>query len=125
MSINKDDLDKIYIRDLLLRCIIGINEEERSKKQDVIFNITIYTNLKKPCHSDRIEDSIDYKVIKKEIIELVENSSYLLIEKLAEKISEICLNHDKIVMVDVVLDKPGALRFCKSVAVEITREKKE
>ena len=29
-------LEKIFIRDLHLRCIIGINDEERRKKQDVV-----------------------------------------------------------------------------------------
>ena len=116
--------DKIHIRDLALRCIIGINDEERKKKQNVVINITLYTDLSKASQTDRIEDSVDYKIIKKRIIAAVENSSYFLIEKLAEAIAGTCLANKKVHLVTVSVDKPGALRFSRSVAVEITRKNK-
>lgn len=116
--------DKIYIRDLLLRCIIGINEEERHNKQDVIINITLFTDLAGPCKSDNIDEAVDYKTIKLEIIKLVENSSYNLLEKLTEEIAALCLQNKKVAKVKVSVDKPAALRFARSVAVEITRYNK-
>jgi len=116
--------DKIHIRDLLLRCIIGINEQERHEKQDVVINITLYVDLCKPCQTDNIDDSVDYKVIKKKIMEQVERSSFFLIEKLAEEIAILCLKNKKVRKVKVIVDKPGALRFSRSVAVEIVRKNK-
>lgn len=113
--------DKIIIKDLLLRCIIGINEEERHKKQDVIINITLYSDLKKVSINDSIEDAVNYKTVTKKIIKMVEKSSYFLIERLAEEIAVICLGSPEIKQVDVRVDKPGALRFADSVAAEITR----
>ncbi|MCK4907216.1 MAG: dihydroneopterin aldolase [Spirochaetes bacterium] len=121
--INYEYSDKIYIRDLLLRCIIGLNEEERNNKQDVIINIVLFADLKKASKSDNISDSCNYKTIKKSIIGLVENSSFLLIETMAGNISDLCLADDKIDAVKITVDKPGALRFTKSVAVEIFRER--
>jgi D-erythro-7,8-dihydroneopterin triphosphate epimerase len=118
------ELDKIYIRDLLVRCIIGIFENERKEKQDVIINITLFADFGKACKSDDINDAIDYKVIKKNIIAFVESSSFLLLEKLAEGIAKICLDNDNVKKVIVSIDKPGALRFARSVAVEITRLQK-
>ena len=41
MARNGESLDRIHITDLLLRCIIGINPDEREKKQDVLINITL------------------------------------------------------------------------------------
>jgi len=35
-------LDKIHIRDLLQRCTIGIYDEERCDKQDIVINITLH-----------------------------------------------------------------------------------
>jgi FolB domain-containing protein len=116
-------LDKIRINDLLLRCIIGINDWERTQKQDVLINVILYADLKKPCQTDRIEDSVNYKEIKKEIIAMVENSSFNLIERLAGEIARICLTHPPVKAVRVKVDKPGALRFVKSVGVEIFRER--
>jgi D-erythro-7,8-dihydroneopterin triphosphate epimerase len=116
-----DKLDKIYITDLLLRCIIGLNDWERTQKQDVLINVTLYTDLKQPCQTDRLEDSVDYKEIKKEIIAMVENSGFNLIERLAGEIARICLAHSATKAVRIKVDKPGALRFAKSVGVEIFR----
>ena len=114
-------MDKIHIRNLALRCIIGIYPEERTKLQDVVINVTMETDLRKAGQSDDLNDTVDYKTVKLEILDLVEKSEFKLIESLAERISEICLKANGVQSVTVTIDKPGALRFCKSVAVEITR----
>jgi len=92
----QENLDKIYIRDLLLRCIVGINPEERREKQDVIINVALNCDLRHACSTDCIEDTIDYKNIKKGIISLVENSSFLLIEKLCGEIAALCLKNKRV-----------------------------
>ena len=83
-------LEKIHIRDLMLRCIVGINDWEREKKQDVLINITLYADLKTACQTDRIEDTVDYKAIKQKVVDMVEASSYMLVERLAEEVANIC-----------------------------------
>ncbi|MDZ4197998.1 MAG: dihydroneopterin aldolase [Kiritimatiellia bacterium] len=113
--------DRIYIRDLALRCIVGIFPEERRAKQDVIINLTLETDLRLAARSDRIEDTVDYKKLKGRIVELVEASSFQLIETLADRIATICLGHPGVRRATVCVDKPAALRFARSVAVEITR----
>lgn len=114
-------MDKIFIRDLALRCIIGIYPEERREKQDVIINVEMHADLRNAGRSDDLNDTVDYKAIKKAILKLVENSRFQLIESLAENISSIALADEKVQQVLVTIDKPGALRFAKSSAVEITR----
>jgi D-erythro-7,8-dihydroneopterin triphosphate epimerase len=118
-----EKLDKIFISDLSLRCIIGVNDWERTQKQDIIINITLYADLNVPCQSDNLKDSIDYKEIKTKIITMVENSDYKLLERLADEIARICLAHNVVKTARVKVDKPGALRFAKSVGVEIIRSK--
>ncbi len=113
--------DKIHIRDLAVRCILGVNHDERTEKQDVIINIVLYTDTGKAGQTDVLEDSVDYKMVKKTILSLVENSEFLLIEKLAEEIAKVCLDDSKVQKVNVTVDKPGALRYTRSVAVEIVR----
>jgi len=115
------DLDLIHIRDLQLRCILGINPEEREKKQDVIINVTLSANLRQACQSDCIEDTVDYKRIKSDIVSMAEASSFFLVERLAERIAEICLRDRRVRETRVVIEKPGALRFARTVGVEITR----
>ena len=113
--------NKIYIRDLSIRCIIGVNQEERTEKQDVIINIILFADTRKAGQTDDLDDSVDYKKVKKTILSLVENSEFLLIEKLAEEIAKVCLEDSKVQKVNVTVDKPGALRYTRSVAVEIVR----
>jgi len=114
-------MDKIFIRELAIRCIIGVYPEERREKQDVVVNVELHCDLKKAGRSDNLNDTVDYKSIKKAILSLVEKSKYQLIESLAENISDIALADEKVHRVIVTIDKPGALRFAKSSAVEITR----
>ena len=114
-------MDKIFIRDLALRCIIGIYPEERREKQDVVINVEMHTDLRKAGRSDDLNDTVDYKSIKKAILKLVESSGFQLIESLAENIADIALADKKVKQVIVTIDKPGALRFAKASAVEITR----
>ncbi len=116
--------DRIVINDLSVRCIVGINEDERREKQDVLINISLYADLAKAGRNDRFEDAVDYRAVKKEIVGMVERSSYHLVEALAEAIADLCLRHFGVLRVKVRVDKPTALRFARSVGVEITRPQK-
>jgi FolB domain-containing protein len=116
--------DRILISDLGIRCVIGVSEEERREKQDVLINLAISADLDKACRSDRFEDTVDYRAIKKEIVRMAENSTYHLVEALAEAIAGICLTFQGVLQVTVRVEKPAALRFARSVGVEITRARK-
>ena len=116
--------DRVLIRDLLLRCVIGINEHERNQRQDVLVNVDMWADLSAAAASDDVSSTVDYKVVTKEIISSVEKSSYFLLESLASSIADICLSHEKVERVRVLVEKPGALRFARSVGIELTREKK-
>jgi len=119
----ENNLDKILIKGLRVRCIIGINEFERREKQDVIINLAIWADLAEAAEADDIAKTVDYKEINKGIMKLVENSQFFLVETLAEKIAQFCLKHERIRKVKVTVEKPGALRFTRSVGVEIIRKK--
>ena len=83
--------DQIQIKDLLLRTIIGINEEERRARQDVLINIILYADTRAAGASDDIDDAVNYRTITKRIIQLVEESRFYLVEKLAAEIAKTCL----------------------------------
>ena len=114
-------LGRIYIRDLTTRCIIGINPDERENTQDVVINIVLMADLRPAAQSDRIEDAVDYKGVKKKVLALVEGSSFFMIERMADRIAARCLEDVRIQQATVTVDKPGALRYARSVAVEVTR----
>jgi FolB domain-containing protein len=115
--------DRIFIRDLQIRCIVGVDEQERGEKQDVFVHITIETDLRRAGRTDALEDTIDYKALKKQILRVAENSRFRLIEALAQRIADECLKHPDIERVRVIVEKPGALRFARTVGVEIVRDR--
>ena len=116
-------LDRVFIRDLAIRCIIGIEEHERHEKQNVLVHITMDTDLRRAGRTDAIEDTIDYKAIKKRILHLVEESRFYLIEALAQSIADECLRDERVAQVEVTVEKPGALRFARTVGVAIVRSR--
>ncbi|HAJ05611.1 MAG TPA: dihydroneopterin aldolase [Chloroflexi bacterium] len=116
-------LDRINITDLHLRTIIGINPEERTNLQDVLINITLFVNTKKAGETDEINDAANYRTITKNVINLVENSQFFLVEKMASEISKICLSNEKVVRCIINVQKPSALRFARSVGITIERNR--
>jgi FolB domain-containing protein len=113
--------DKVVIKDLLLRGIIGINDWEREKRQDILINITLLGDLKKAGQSDDIEDAINYRTVTKQVIQLVETSQRFTVEALAADIARIACLTPGVTLAKVKVEKPGALRFAESVGVEIER----
>jgi FolB domain-containing protein len=114
-------MDEIIIKDLMLRGIIGINEDERVNKQDILVNVTMYSDTRQAAASDQIEDAVNYRTITKRIIQHVENSADFLVEKLVADIARIVVTEFDIEKVRVRVEKPGALRFAESVGIEIER----
>ncbi|HIC23284.1 MAG TPA: dihydroneopterin aldolase [Planctomycetes bacterium] len=113
--------DRIQIEDLVVRTIIGIYDRERNRCQDVVINITLWTDITAAARSDDIEQAVDYRSLTKNIIKHVEDSRCMLLERLVEEISELVLEDAAIVATSVKVEKPGALRFSRSVGIEIFR----
>ena len=114
----------IKIKNLKLRAIVGINSWERHTKQNIIINVMIDYDAALAAKTDRIEDTIDYKTIKKNIIKEVEHSKYFLLEKLTAQILNLVMENKKVRAVTVEIDKPKALRFADSVSVTLHKKRK-
>jgi len=84
-------MDKIIIKDLFLRGIIGINPDERVNKQDILINMVLYADTRRAAASDDIADAVNYKTITKRVISHVEESADFLVEKLANDIARIAI----------------------------------
>jgi FolB domain-containing protein len=116
-------VDRIRIEDLTCRCVIGVEDWERRERQEVLVSIALSADLAPAGRSDRIEDAPDYRALKKRVLVDAEASSFFLIEALAERVAAICLEDGRVREVEVRVEKPGALRFARTVAVEISRRR--
>ena len=117
--------DRIVIRDLLARGVLGINDWEREQTQDILINLTLFCDLRRAGFSDDIADTVNYRTVTKGILAMVESSTRYTVEALAADIAELSLREPGVVRVRVRVEKPGALRFARSVGVEIERARAE
>ncbi|MBN8217328.1 MAG: dihydroneopterin aldolase [Spirochaetes bacterium] len=116
-------LDEIHIDGLLVRAILGLNPDERVKRQDFLIDLTLYADLSRASRSDEIRDTVDYKWVKEGALKIAETSACRLVEHLAQRLADFCLSHPRVLRVRVRVDKPGALRFARNVGFAILREK--
>ena len=114
-------MDRIEIRGLRLRCIIGFNPEERRDKQDVVIDLVLFTDLRVGELSDNPADILNYRTINKAVIRHVEASNYNTLEALATSIARVAVVDGGAPQVQVTVHKPGALRFTDDVLVTIER----
>lgn len=116
-------MDKVIIKDLLVRGIIGIDDWERTKPQDILINVVMFADLRRAGETDNIDDCINYQPIAKKIYNHTEEARRFTVEALAADIAKICLEEAGVEKVRVRIEKPGAIRFAGSAGVEIERSK--
>ena len=116
-------MDEIFIEDLLIRTVIGVSEREREQPQDILVNITVFTDTKKAGRSDSVEDIVNYRTLAKKVVAHCDDVHRYTVEALAADAADICLSLPEAARVRVKVEKPGAVRFSRSVGVIITRMK--
>jgi FolB domain-containing protein len=116
-------MDRIFIRDLMARGIIGINEWERETPQEILINIVLFTDIHQAAKTDDITASVNYRTISKKVLAYAEKAHRFTVEALAEDIAQLCLEESRVMKVLVRVEKPGVIRFAQSVGVEIERSR--
>ena len=114
-------MDTIHIRGLRLRARIGVADWEKKARQDLVIGLVLHTDQRKAGQSDDIADTVDYKAIRDDVVAYVESTPHELLESLAQHLADRILAVAGVEAVDVTIDKPLALRFADSVAVQIHR----
>jgi dihydroneopterin aldolase len=118
-------MDIVFINDLRIETIIGIYDWERKVKQTISLDLEMGTDIRKSAATDAIEDTLNYKAVAKRLIAFVEDSEYLLVETLAEKIADIVLSEFTVPWLKLTVHKPGAVRGSRDVGVIIERGSRE
>ncbi|MGB0386364.1 MAG: dihydroneopterin aldolase [Ardenticatenaceae bacterium] len=123
---NHSNLDRIHIRDLLVRGILGIKPDERKKRQDILVNATLWCDTRPAARSENIDEAVNYRTVTKAMIAHIEQGEPFLVERLVAELAQICFESDKrIEAVEISAEKPGALRFARSVGITIYRTRAE
>jgi dihydroneopterin aldolase len=114
-------MDKIFIQALKTEAIVGIFDWERQVKQTVVMDIAFSADIRKAATSDSIDDTLNYKGVAKRVLAFVDESSFHLVETLAEHIAMLILEEFGVSWVSITLSKPGAIRGSRDVGVMLER----
>lgn len=114
-------MDKIFLNELKIDTVIGIWDWERKIRQTVIIDLEMSADIAKAAATDRVEDTLNYKSVAKRVQSFVSDSSFQLVETLAERIAQIVREEFGVAWVRVRVNKPGAIRGSKDVGILIER----
>jgi len=116
--------DRVFVQGLELYCVIGLQPWERQVMQKVRIDLQMTADCAPPAVADDPALALDYRAVSKRVQQLVEGSSFQLVETLAEQIAAAVLtDFPRAVSVTVRVAKPGAVRFAEAVGVEIERSR--
>jgi FolB domain-containing protein len=118
-------MDKVIIKNLLARGIIGVNEWERERAQNILINVTLFTDTRRAAETDDINDCVNYSTMSDTLLAHAESAKRETVEALANDLAKICLAQNGVQKAIVRVEKPGAVKFAESVGVEIERSRNE
>ena len=113
--------DIVFVRGLEAHTVIGIQDWERKTRQVVRIDLEMAWDLKPAAAAEDVDKTIDYRAVSKAILAHLEETSYYLVETLAERVSEIVREQFGVPWLRLSVAKPGAVRYSESVGVIIER----
>ena len=111
----------VFIRDLILTCLIGVHKHERKKPQRIRINLDLAVTEQSVISTDRLTDVVCYEDVGDRIRSIVNNGHVNLVETLAEKIASKCLEDRRIKATRVRIEKLDVFKDAASAGVEIER----
>jgi len=76
-------MDKLQITGLRVSTVIGVHAWERQLRQPLLIDLSLEMDSTAAAASDQIDDALDYGAVARRVTELIEASSFQLIETLA------------------------------------------
>lgn len=115
--------DTIFLHDMRVETVVGIWEWERRIRQTVSIDLEMGGDIRRAAAADHIDATLNYKAVAKRVQQFAGQSSYQLVETLAQKIAELVLDEFDVPWIRVRVSKPGAIRGARDVGVSIRRER--
>ncbi|MEE8426264.1 MAG: dihydroneopterin aldolase [Woeseiaceae bacterium] len=114
-------MDTIFLHELKVDTVIGIWDWERKIRQTVVIDLDMAADIRKAAKTDSVDDTLNYKRVSKRVQQFVADSSFQLVETLAERIAELLIGELGVSWVRVKVNKLGAIRGARDVGVVIER----
>ncbi len=102
-------LDQILMNNLVFHGYVGVHEAEKKEGQPFEIDLVLGVRHLKAVETDRLEDTIDYGAVYRDIRQLMATARFDLIERLAGAIADLLLEgHPLLDTVWVTVRKPQA-----------------
>ena len=115
----------VFIKDFIIQEIIGIHENEKTKKQKIKFNIVVNDNQNTVPDEKDIKSIVDYEKITNKLENLVKHKKYNFLESLAEDTFKEIFEDKRINSVKIKIEKPDAIKNADSVGVEVLKNRSD
>ncbi len=112
---------RLFVRDLIIDCAIGIHAHERGRRQRVAIDVTLDIADPDASHRDRIGEVVSYDDVVAGIRAIVAEGHINLVETLAARIADMCLADQRVATARVRVTKLDVLGNGAVVGVEIMR----
>lgn len=119
----KKRIRHVFVRDLELEANIGVYKREKGTLQPVRINIDLTVEETEGEVGDKLENVVDYGAVVENVKEILASGHLNLVETLAEKIAAHCLEHERVKVARVRIEKLEVVPEAASVGVEIERER--
>lgn len=123
LSLDSGAAYRVFVRDLVLPCSIGIYPREKGLRRRVRINAEISVTAPLPRH-DEFADVVNYETIVAGIKSIIETGHINLVETLADRIVDLCLLDQRVAAARVVVEKLDVWPEAESVGVAIERQRK-
>lgn len=102
-------MDSIILYDCSFLCNLGVSEEERKTKQEILIDVEIFTDISKAASSDEVNDTINYEEVHAVLKDIIEKTEYNLLERISDTCAKTLLGSFSLKKVRVTVKKPAAL----------------
>ncbi len=117
---------RVFVRNLLLDCEIGVYDHERGRRQRVRVNIDMEVQRRDAdAPADSMAGVVSYEDVVTGVRRLTQNGHINLVETFALKIADFCLENPQVLAVTVSVEKLDVYVDAESVGVEVTRRRGE
>ncbi|WP_100656170.1 dihydroneopterin aldolase [Alteromonas flava] len=114
-------MEQILIKGLELETIIGVYDWERTQLTKLRVDLVMDADLTRACHSDDVNDTVDYAAVAATLEAVAAGSDFELLEALGQTLCDKLLAEYPLTRVDMTIEKPGILPQAQVVAVRLVR----
>ncbi|WP_372797102.1 dihydroneopterin aldolase [Litorivivens sp.] len=115
--------DKILIRELRVRAIIGVHPWERRIPQLLLLDLDLSVDIKAAAATEDLSHTVDYAAVSERLTHYIQLEKFHLIETLAERCAALVLTEFAVQTVTFRVSKPEAVPSARTVSVEIVRQR--